>query len=399
MYLPPFIKKNHHLYIHSKKLVGDNIKLFSILAFIFIICFFSSSSYSEEIRDNQKINVVFFSPDKKGNVYWDFVTSTMRHAAEDLAINLQVVYANKSNFHNEETFTSLMSTIGKPDYLLYIYQKNRGLKLLKFAEINNINSFILNTIVTLDDRKVVGTPKQKFTQWVGHIYPQLDKAGENIACTLFQQAEAKNLIAKDGSIHAIAVSGSRDSSSAVEWSKGIEKSASLTPHRKIQQIVYSNWNAERAYNQVKGLLGRYPEVAVVLTIDESTSLAAIRAIEDSGKQANIDVLVGGVVISSNGIEAIKGEKLTANYGQSIWSGVYGLVYVFDHFHGLKLLPEEYEYSYVEKVILTKELKSFDMLMSDNAWKNINFKRFSRYLNPKIKNYDFSPEAMVNILQK
>ena len=66
------------------------------------------------------IEVTFINPSIPGTPFWDRVTAIAKAAADDLQINLTVVYGKDNRIFNLEAIEQVASQERKPDYLLFM---------------------------------------------------------------------------------------------------------------------------------------------------------------------------------------------------------------------------------------------------------------------------------------
>jgi len=370
-------------------------RLFLLVFFIVIFLLTISTSQAQTAKVND-INVVFINPDNKGNPYWAFISNTMKKAAKDFGIKLHIINTDRHHLHNSEPLFTKLRSMEKPDYLIYIYQQKLGIKLLEFAEKNQIKSFILNTSISKKDSIKVGKPTEKFKFWIGHSYPKLADVALQLSQEAYKLAKHKQL--KEKNIYSVVLSGSRDTDVASQWDHGAMLSSQGLDDYQVRQIVYSDFNSRKGYQQMKRLLVRYPETSVVMSVDENVTLSAIRAAEELGRRPGEDIFFASSVALHPSLEMVKNNKLIASYALSIWSGVYSIVYLYDYHQGIISSTQELTYNYADTIISHDEIETYDKIMSDNLWQTIDYKSFSRSFSAETTKYDFSAQAFDRALQ-
>ena len=79
------------------------------------ICCISSTCYA--------LNVTFINPGNQGEHFWDMVTDTMKAAAIDLDISLEVFYADRNRIQMQNIGISVTRRQQKPDVILIVNEE------------------------------------------------------------------------------------------------------------------------------------------------------------------------------------------------------------------------------------------------------------------------------------
>lgn len=340
------------------------------------------------------IRVTFINPSSTSNPFWNQVTNFMQVVARNLDMQLDVRYANDNRYEGTNLATKALASHPKPDFLIYIYQTGQGQEILSAAESAKVYSFIINTDVNDSDRETVGKPREKFKYWIGHLFPDDVAAGQELANRLFEAAKAQGKLGQDGRVHAVALSGGRDSSAALDRNEGLQQALQSHPEVTLHQLVFTNWEMKLARSQTQGLLKRYPEASVVWAASDFIALGAIEAIEENKKNAGADVLAGGFDWTTAGVHAVKNGKMLATLGGHFMDGGWALVLMHDFYHGIDFAPSGTTIRSRMHVISQENVDSFLALPSKKQWDDIDFRQFSKIYNPKLLKYDFSLSAVL-----
>lgn len=82
--------------------------------------------------------------------------------------------------------------------------------------------------------------------------------------------------------------------------------------------------------------------------------------------------------------------MTALAGGHFIAGAFGLVMLYDYHHGRDFIDEGLELNRPMFILLNKEeARHFQMLFGQMNFDKVNFRKFSKVLNPLLKKYDFS----------
>ena len=364
--------------------------LLALIIFSTYILFHTGSIYAKALSD-KPIKVVFISPDSIGNPYWDFVSNTMLKAANDFGMQLKIIHTSRHDVHDASPLLNKIK-MEKPDYLIYVYQYNLGNKLLAFGENNKIKSFVINTNISEADYKKIGRPTEKYKHWIGHSYADLSNIATQLTKKAYNLAKPLNKFKDDKNVYGIVLSGSRDSDLANQWDQGAMKADSELDDYQIKQTVYTGFNVEIGYEKAKGLLRRYPDVSVILSLDESIALSAIKAAEELGRKPGKDIFIAGSASLLPTFNMAEKEKIVATYSLSMWFGVHSIVYLYDHHLKLNGSEREFTYNFDDTVISHVQLPIYRKMLSKSTWKNIDYRNFSLAFSPHLSEYDFSVQA-------
>ncbi|VUD61889.1 hypothetical protein TDB9533_02918 [Thalassocella blandensis] len=343
-------------------------------------------------RPIKPFRVAFINPGSPGNRYWDRYVEYMRVAADSLHIDLHVEYAEGNRMHTPELASKLLSQPQVPDYLVYIFQYGQTLKVLNMAEQHKVKSFIVNTNVTDSEQSDVGKPRELFKYWIGHLHANNEYAGEHLAAQLSQEANQR-FAGED--VRLLAISGSRDSTAAIDFNKGLANALKKDDSILLEQLVFSNWYYSTAMRQAEGLLLRYPQTQIMWSIGEDVALGAIDGAILAGRKPGVDIVIGGTVSTAKGVEAIEKGLLTANMGGDSWEGARALVMLFDFHHGVDFADDDFSVQYTTEYVTQENVAPFKALISQQKWQYVDYRKMSRYLNPTQENIAFNVNNLIN----
>ncbi|NQZ30755.1 MAG: ABC transporter substrate-binding protein [Oceanospirillaceae bacterium] len=329
------------------------------------------------------IKVAFINPAPQGNDFWDLVVSFMQASADDLNIDLTVLYT--PSHHRNESFKNaikLIRSADKPDFLIGVFQKKTALQVLEFTQKYNVPFYAINTDVPEERRHLIATPRNKFTHWLGHSLPNDVQAGYLMAKELIEKVGNNGTAKKQTTL--LAISGSMDSSASYDRNAGLYKALEEHPEVKLNQLVFTDWSKENAYKKTLGLLNRYPNTNIIWAANDSIALGAVQAIGEK------KIMISGTDWSSDGLKAVLNNKLISSYGGHFVEGGFALVLLYDYFHGIDFIEDPGLKINTEfaKIDLTN-IEDFNKVFAEQNWGQINFQHFSKHLTPNVKKYDFS----------
>lgn len=374
--------------IYSKLIKGG----ISFLLFVTICSPFLVASSSK------KIKITFINPSAKDDMFWGATTSFMKAAAHDLNIKVDVLYANRNNrFKFEKLVIDLLDSPKKPDFIVLGSLKiGIGTHIFDRAEKEKVPIFLFNTDVPQQDKQKVGRPREKYKYWIGHMFPDDEKAGYDEAISLIKIAKHNLLYSENPEIQLVALSGHRDSVASANRNAGLYRALQEHPEVKLNQLVFANWKPNIASRLSLGLLQRYPRTTIIWTASDGMALGANRGIEKAGKRPGKDILAGGVDWTKDALKSIQAGKLTLSVGGHFMEGGWVLVQLYDYYHGKDFFTADKVHRSQMQIIHSNNVAPYSKKLGSQDWEKIDFKKFTKTHNSKLKAYDFS---LKNILSQ
>ena len=354
-------------------------------------------------KASDKLKVTFLNPAKPDNDFWNTVTSYMKAAGEDLGIDIRVHYTKSDSTDKGlmENYLALKKDIEDkkaPDYLLMIYVRGGSSdKIMKMANEAKIKTVIFNTDIPKEDREKIGHPRGKFPNWIGHMYPDDEKAGFDLANSLIKAA--RELKKEKEKVEVVGISGDYLSSAAHLRNIGL-RSAVKENGEQLRRIIFADWSKDEATKKTEIMIKRYPNTRVFWSASDFMSLGIIDAIKKSGKTPGKDIVTGGVDWMSDALEEIRAGRMAASIGGHFMEAGSIMVMLYDYHNGKDFAKSEgvsiqSRMDIIDKNNVGDYLKNF----KDRDWKKIDFKKLSKVLNPKLKKYDFSLNTILKQLNK
>lgn len=108
------------------------------------------------------------------------------------------------------------------------------------------------------------------------------------------------------------------------------------PEVRLRQLVYGEWNRQRAYEQAQQLLRRYPQTALIWSANDEMALGAMAAAQELKRHPGKDILFSAVNSSPQALEALLDGRLSALAAGHFTLGGWALVLVHDYALGLDM---------------------------------------------------------------
>ncbi len=356
-------------------------KLLCLLVFYFL-----SSGIAKEFT------VTFINPGETGEVFWDLVVDFMKAAAEDLDIKLEVLYSQRDHLKMVDFTKEVVARKNKPDYLIVVNEKLVADQMIQLANSNKIKIFLLLNTLTEEQAKVHGIPREKYPYWIGSIQPDNQRAGLDIARTIFQAAQENH----SEKISAVGVVGDYVTPASLQREKGLYNALKSFPQVHLHQIIHSYWNEEKSFSQLQGILRRYPDTRVIWTANDPMALGALRAARKKGLTPGKDIFVGGLNWSSEALDLVEKGELVTSVGGHFMGGGWSLVLLRDYHDGRDFIHTGLEKWIYMGVIEKSNVKNYLKYFGDQNWSKIDFRKF---LSLDGVEYDFSIGTVLALQSK
>ncbi|MFT5085550.1 MAG: hypothetical protein ACI9Y1_003611, partial [Lentisphaeria bacterium] len=159
---------------------------------IWLIVFFSYSlmSYGQSPDKQAPLNVAYIG-DATAPGFWEETYSFLKDVAADL--NVKIIYF-PVNSHREalDALKSAALLTPKPDYAIFPHYFHLDEQMLALAQKEAIPSFVFNSDFHRDKNVLLGAPREKYTHWLGHIFPDDRAVGMQLASMLVGQKKLQS---------------------------------------------------------------------------------------------------------------------------------------------------------------------------------------------------------------
>ena len=337
----------------------------------------------------QSMRVTLLVPAPNDNPFWLEFTSFSQAVADQLDIDLKVRFNN----HNQSRFTygkllgRELHADPKPDYVMHIFLRNHSELYLRKAQAAGVKSFVVNTATPLAEQDI-GSPRERFPNWIGHSYPDDEEAGHDLAICLINHIRAAK--GMDHPIRFLATLGAFDSTAGNFRQRGLR--AALRNHGiPLLQALQAGWDGQTVYEKMpKTILNVHGYPDVIWNASDHMALAAHKSLDDSGLIPDSPLLIGGVDWTKEGLEAIRDGRIHASLGGHFMEGGWALIKLYDYHNGIDFATDDGASSKLGLSLITPDnIEQYPALLSDRDWRKIDFRSHSKSLNPALIAYRFS----------
>ncbi len=348
----------------------------------------------------QAQSVVFINPGMSDEIFWISATDAMRKAADSLGMRLSVVTVERDRLKPMELAQALaqLPAQERPDYLLFSNEYSVAPSVLKALEGSGIKAFMAFSGIHEDLRPQVGLPRARFPFWLGSLESNAEDAGYRTAKTLIAEAQ-KHPEWRDeqGQWQMLAIAGDRSTPVSITRNQGLLKAVSEAGGAvKLMQLVYGEWRQDKAQQQAAGLFRRYPQARMVWSGNDVMALGAMQAWEEQGGVPGTDAVFSGINTSAQALEKLRKGQLTAMAGGHFLAGAWSMVMLFDYHHGVDFADEGLEQKRPMFMLFdVSNSKRFEQRLGAGSMVSLDFRQFSKYLNPHLKRYDFDIHRLLH----
>lgn len=320
--------------------------------------------------------------------FWNTAKTFQNAVSSDLNLVTLWDFADNNQIKAVTDLRSRMASDQPVNGGLIVNFKGQGENLLSIADQYEIP--VISNFIRIDSQKS-GVPRGKHKFWIGEVFVDEVTLGYQLAKHLIRQAEKQNLRADDGNIYVVAISGFKADDVAHKREEGLLKAIAEEKKVVFQQIVPTvNWSTEEGCRKIGTVLNRYPKSTVVWSGNDSIALGVIKGAKEAGKIPGKDILTGGIDWLPEALEAIESGQMVCSLGGNFMHGGIATILLYDYLNGCDFVQELGVHVEIQPVVITKDnVNFFAKKIKTDYWKEIDFKMFSKTLNPKLKKYDFS----------
>ncbi len=359
----------------------------------FWVCFISLCLLSA--ADAQRsFHAVFLNPDPPGSPFWDSMTGFMKAVSNDLKVELDVLYSDRTRYKNRNNYYEVLGRDKKPDVIITIVHQEVFRPMLEKAASTGVKIFSINTDIPAKTKEEVGSPREKFPHWIGHMVPDDKHGGYQLAEEL---SSVKNLLPKENSspFEMIGITGSHESSPALLRKEGVEKALEAHPDIKLKQTVYAYWNEQKAYSITSRLLNRYPDVSFIWCAGGAMTAGTLKAIQESSKTLGQDLFFGTFDWNDMNVKLIKNGSLATSIGGHFMDGGWTIILLYDYYNGHDF--EKSTGSTILKslsVMNSRNVEKYEKLLKPDSWEKIDFKKLTKTHRRKDNTYHLSIDSLI-----
>jgi ABC-type sugar transport system substrate-binding protein len=353
-----------------------------------LLYFVSSTGYALE--------VTFINPGKKGERFWDMVTDTMKAAAIDLDISLEVLYAERNRVQMQEMAIAVTERKVLPDVMLIVNEEQTSNSIVKAASRKGTKVLmLLNDLLPTQKsnlRTELGSEWRKVM--LGSITPNNFGAGARMMKALVACARG---IEKTAPINVLMIGGDKLTPASIERNEGGLSILNKNPNVNLNRFLYANWNQQEAKlltsNYLKWSDRNQITPHAIWAANDPIAQGALNALKQHSLTAGKDVCLVGLNWSPEGLTMVRNKKMVHTDGGHFLAGAWSMVLLKDMFSQARLPDNPIEVNFEMQAINTQNLEQYQAVFGQEEWSKINFGKFLLHNKKFMQNYDFSMNAL------
>ncbi|KRQ00704.1 ABC transporter substrate-binding protein [Bradyrhizobium manausense] len=348
--------------------------------------------------DATPLNIVFVSPGKIGEIYWDMVAQTMQAAGRKLNAKVEVLTSERNYRTMQELGLGVVARADKPDFLILSNEESAAVPILEAAEAAGIKTLLLSNSLIGEDAKRLGPPRQILKNWLGDITTDLTTAGARMANALIGAARNEKWQSPDGKIHLLAIGGDEITPASIARNAGLQLAVAAAPDVVLDRMLFANWTQSEAEQAAANYLGWAQRKGIrpagIWAGNDPMALGALKAVAAAGITPGEQIQVVGLNWSEDALRQIKAGRLLLTDGGHFLLGGWSIVLLRDFADGCDFAANSPHIEVKTSAITRDNLTSVATLIATRAFDQIDFAQF-RAKAGRCGQYDFSVEALIS----
>nr|WP_240500436.1 ABC transporter substrate-binding protein [Pseudomonas syringae] len=282
-------------------------------------CLWASSSLA--------VSVVFLNPGPASDGYWQSYGRFMQAAAEKFEMSLEVIYTDRDTRKLLTFAREALQGANRPDYLMFSNELNVAPEILRLSRGSGVKLFAVNNTLTPNQIGILGDLSKSYPDFIGSLVGNDEEAGYLTASQLFRLGSDT---AKGQSVELLAFSGTNNTPVSLKREQGMYRALAEHPEVHLRQIVLGGWRRDRALEQARILLKRYPGIRLVWTANDQMAFGAMDAVAETGRQPGKDILFSSINWAPASLDALRDGRLNVIAGGHFMLGGLAMVLLHDY---------------------------------------------------------------------
>ncbi len=353
-----------------------------------ILCFLGSAMA-------QAASVVFLNPGNAKETFWLTYSQFMQAAASNLGLQLEIQYAGHSAETAIRQAREALHGPHRPDYLVFVNEQYIAPQILRLSQGSGVKLFMVNSALTPKQARLVQPTEGNFLGWVGSIVANDEEAGYLMLNELVRQ---HGPLAEGQTVDLLAFSGVKNTPASQLREKGLRRALAEHPEVRLRQLVYGEWNQQRAHEQATLLLKRYPDTAMVWSANDEMAFGAMRAAEEVGLIPGRDLLFSAVNSSIPALQARASGRLSALVAGHFTVGGWAMALLSDDAKGVDISRfggRDWQLPLLQ--LLNAQQAKQLLAVARGGTYGLDFSRYSAQGKPDTYRYPFSLKAVIKAL--
>ncbi|MFK0094472.1 ABC transporter substrate-binding protein [Pseudomonas sp. NPDC090592] len=283
------------------------------------------------VANAQSASVVFLNPGLSTETFWTSYTRFMQAAADELGMTLRVEYSERRADLALSQARSILNGPQRPDYLVLVNEQYVAPEIMRLSRGTGVKLLLVNNGLTASQARSIEAQPEKYAEPLGTLTTNDDEAGFQMLHQMVARLPRDSF-----PVDLVAFAGVKTTPASQQREEGMRRALADFPQVRLRQVVYGGWNRQRAYEQARVLLERYPDTRLVWSANDEMAFGAMQAFEEAGRKPGRDVLFGAVNSSPEALRARIDGRLSVLMGGHFSLGGWAMVMLHDDAQGLAL---------------------------------------------------------------
>jgi ABC-type sugar transport system substrate-binding protein len=365
------------------------IRRLPIAASAFVLLWTVTSAWTADIR------VGFINPTGP-QAFWNQVVATMRAAAAELDIDVEIRETERSRDKAIAFAKEFASKRPPLDYLIATNDVNAGGEIIKIADASHLKLIFLNNELDKKEWVEYGEPRIKYASWLGSITPDHEGAGYGIATAILTEAAR---LKTNRPLKVLALTGDAATPASPERVQGLKRGIDVMTKLlgpgsvELAGLRYLDWTAATAEASVREFIKTGPSIDALWAANDPMALGAMTALRERGYAPGKDVLIGGLNWSQDAVDKVLNGEMVLTHGGHFLQGAWSMVILRDHRDGRDFAEEDVRLQVPMGAIDLPIARRFPEI-GKLDWRKVDFTKFSKTRNPAVSHYEFTPDAVL-----
>ena len=337
----------------------------------------------------QAASVVFLNPGLSTETFWVSYARFMQAAADDLGMTLRVEYSERNAERTLSQARALLKGPQRPDYLVLVNEQYVAPEIIRLSKGTGVKLFLVNNGLTASQAQSIEAQPEKYPQVLGTLTTNDEQAGYQM---LHQMVAL--LPRTDGPVDLVAFAGVKTTPASQQREAGMRRALADFPQVRLRQVVYGGWSRERAFEQARVLLQRYPNTTLVWSANDEMAFGAMQAFEAAGRMPGRDAVFSAVNSSPEALRARVDGRLGVLMGGHFTLGGWAMVMLHDDARGLVVNRDglrEHSVPALQSIDQAKARRWLSLL--EQADHGVDFQPYSAEGHPADYTYPFLTAPM------
>lgn len=356
-------------------------------------------------QGEQPLRIVMFAPTSEGNEYWPQVFSVMNEAAGDLGIELLTYQFDVADRYSKILEgAAILRSFPRPDAAIISVAYGQAMPLLETAQSLDIPVILQGPLFPSELEGLGVQPRTRYSSWIGMFSQDEVRKGYLLARRLAEAVRRshpgehipfpatpeprESETGAERPIRMLAISGDSSWQGTFEREAGLRLAAEEDPGIEVLQVVPTLWSPREAREKTLSLIDRYGAVDAIWCASDQLAFGAIQALRQLGLEPGTQVFVGGLDASPPGLEVVQQGVMEVSVAPTLLSYAELLICLYDYLNGFDFLSDM-GFDIQSQVITADAERAGEILRLYEGINQLDFRLFSKTLNPGIRNYDFS----------